>query len=333
MQPGLPLLANARVLAGNVSAAQAAAAMEMLESVLASLPPLPPLPHAGWVCAAAALACAVTVCVELLLLLRAYLDSGGRIPVSKQCVLACAGPARRHAVYARRLRLRAAVLRAVCMPALQPRAHAPESGRDSESLSCTCPPLTPRPHAREHARSAQNKGSTALERAVASGDAAAASAAPAPARSAQNKGAIALERAVASGDAAAASAALRAGAPLHAPLADGRSPLRVAAERDDTATARLLLARGADAKRHSGSPNDQALSPLEAAAAAGAAAAVALLLDHGGADGKDAAQAAGLRLPGVNTNHALAGRLPTLSTNVCRSFTHPSNTLSVRNYV
>ncbi len=98
MKPGLPfmpLLANARLLAGNGSAAQAAAGMVMLESVLASLPPLPRLPHAGWACAAAALACVAAVCVALLLL-RAYLDSGGRIPLGKRCVPACAGPARRH---------------------------------------------------------------------------------------------------------------------------------------------------------------------------------------------------------------------------------------------
>ncbi len=43
--------------------------------------------------------------------------------------------------------------------------------------------------------------------------------APVPARSAQKNGATAPERAVGSGDTAAASAALRAGAPLHAPLA------------------------------------------------------------------------------------------------------------------
>jgi hypothetical protein len=94
--PGLALLANVRLMAGNVSAVQAAAGMEMLESVLASLPPLPPLPRAGWACAAAALACAAAVCVALLLLLRAYLDNGGRIPLGRRCVSACAGPAWRH---------------------------------------------------------------------------------------------------------------------------------------------------------------------------------------------------------------------------------------------
>ena len=117
-------------------------------------------------------------------------------------------------------------------------------------------------------------------------------AAPAAARSAPQGGASALERAVASSDTAAVSAALRAGAPLQ----DGSSLLRLAAERDDVATARLLLARGADAKARSGggSPNSRtgALSALEAGAAAGAAAAVALLLDHGGGTAdKDAALA------------------------------------------
>jgi hypothetical protein len=102
-------------------------------------------------------------------------------------------------------------------------------------------------------------------------------------------GASALERAVFGGDATAASSALRAGAPLQKPLADGRSLLHVATERDDVETARLLKARGADADARSGSPSAQ-LSPLEAGAAAGASAALALLLDRGARD-KDAALA------------------------------------------
>jgi hypothetical protein len=60
----------------------------------------------------------------------------------------------------------------------------------------------------------------------------------------------------------------------------------VATERDDVRTARLLLARGADADTRSGSPSAQ-LSPLEPA---GASAALALLLDRGARD-KDAALA------------------------------------------
>jgi len=99
-------------------------------------------------------------------------------------------------------------------------------------------------------------------------------------------GASALERAVLSGDATAASAALHAGAPLQKPFADGRSLLCVATERDDVETARLLLARGAGADARSGSSR----RALEAGAAAGASAALALLRDRGARD-KDATRA------------------------------------------